>query len=113
VIGVSKRCCPICDHFLNILRPRDDQFLVRGRHGKISACTLPPWTPSLIVDNMNLKFGTILLQDLNSFMDKVNGIQGHALECSNSTGSGTLSLDSDGGQSDGSSEDHAVKPWVL
>ncbi|KIJ96413.1 hypothetical protein K443DRAFT_682330, partial [Laccaria amethystina LaAM-08-1] len=113
VIGVSKHCCLVCDHFLNILRPRDDQFLVQGRHGNISACTLPQWTPSLIVDNMNLKFGTILLQDLNCFMDKVNGIQGHTLERSNSTGSGALSLDSDGGHSDGSSEHHVVKPWVL
>jgi hypothetical protein len=100
-MGVSKRCCPTCDHFLDLLRPGHDQFLVRGRHGKISACTLPPWTPSLIVDSMNFKFGTMLVQDLNFLKDQVNGIQGRALERSISSGSGTLSVDSDEGRSDG------------
>lgn len=97
VIGTSKRCCPTCDCFLNILRNRrDDEFLVRGRHGNISACTLPLWTPSRVVDEMNLKFGIILLQDLESLQNEVNGIQCHAFEHSKSTGLETLSLDSDG-----------------
>lgn len=45
---------------------------------------------------MNLKFGIILLQDLESLQNEVNGIQCPAFEHSKSTGLETLSLDSDG-----------------
>ncbi|EDR12804.1 uncharacterized protein LACBIDRAFT_323546 [Laccaria bicolor S238N-H82] len=101
VIGVSKRCCPICNQYLSILRQGSDSppFLVRGNHGRISACTLPPSTPDHVVDLMNRIYGGYLLTDMNTFMNKVNGIQGHALECSRSTGSGILARDSDDGHS--------------
>ena len=115
MIGVSKRCCPTCDHFLSILtsNDRDEQFLVRGRHSNISACTLPPWTPSRIVDAMNFKFGTILIQDLEALQNEVNGIQGHALERSQSTGSGALSLDSNEGHGRGSTGNFSPKLWLY
>jgi hypothetical protein len=114
VIGVSKRCCPICDHFLSILRNRrDNLFLVRGSHGTISSCTLPPWTPSDIVDEMIDKFGSILINDLLSFKEKVYGVQGHTLERSISSGSGTLSLDSDEGHGGGSMIQGGLRAQAL
>ena len=62
---------------------------MRGSHGAISGCTLPPWTPSDIVDLMNERFGAILRQDLLTLMNP-----GHFRNRCKSTGSETLSLDS-------------------
>ena len=61
---------------------------------------------------MNFTFGAILLKDMDTFMNKVNGVQGHALERSRSTGSGTLARDSDDGHSVKSTGDHPVPHWV-
>ncbi|KAF9470302.1 hypothetical protein BDN70DRAFT_939831 [Pholiota conissans] len=59
LIGVSKRSCPPCAVFLYILRPNDG-FITRGNHNKITACSLPPWTPDRIIAQMNQTFGEIL-----------------------------------------------------
>ena len=71
------------------MKDRDGQFTVRGSHARISGCTLPPWTPSDIVDSMNDDFGAILREDLVTFMDSL-----HFRNRCKSTGSDTLSLDS-------------------
>jgi hypothetical protein len=47
---------------------------------------------------MNKKFGIILAQDILSLMAQVEDQQGHPMERSKSTGSGTLSLDSYDGE---------------
>lgn len=47
-------------------------FIVRGAHSVISACTLPPWTPSEVVDRMNTYFGMMLRQDLVDLREKIN-----------------------------------------
>ena len=47
IIGVSKPCCPVCSSVLSLLSGHDDHddFLARGMHNTITACTLPMWTP--------------------------------------------------------------------
>lgn len=69
VIGRSKRCCPACAIFLRILTEGSkEDFVVRGNFGTVTACSLPPWTPSHIVDSMNEIFGLTLRKDLVTFM---------------------------------------------
>jgi hypothetical protein len=75
------------------MKDRDGQFTVRGSHGRISGCTLPPWTPSDIVDSMNEYFGAILREDLVTLMDSDLDSHHFRNRCK-STGSDTLSLDS-------------------
>ncbi|KJA24847.1 hypothetical protein HYPSUDRAFT_200120 [Hypholoma sublateritium FD-334 SS-4] len=78
VIGVSKLCCPVCFRFLHLLSTQRSAesgqpsipFLTRGSHPNISACTLPLWTPTNIVDDMNLTFGTILRKDLINIINR-------------------------------------------
>ena len=76
------------------MKNRKEEFLVRGNHSTISACTLPPWIPSEIVDTMNETFGALLRSDLVALMHENNTCFRN--RC-NSTGSETLSLDSSAG----------------
>ena len=65
VIGVSKRCCPTCHSLLSLLaNDRERPFLVKGSHSTVTACTLPPWLPSDVVDDMNQIFGGHLGREL-------------------------------------------------
>ncbi|EDR03278.1 uncharacterized protein LACBIDRAFT_331732 [Laccaria bicolor S238N-H82] len=82
VIGVSKHCCPACTTFLRTLMiGSKDDFMVQGNFGTVTACSLPPWTPSHIVDLMNQKLGLMLRQDLVTFMklDNTNTCSIHRL----------------------------------
>jgi hypothetical protein len=67
VIGVSKRCCPVCRRFLAYLsldgKP-NTSIVVSGFHNTISSCTLPEWTPEFLVDRMNITFGQLLRKEL-------------------------------------------------
>ncbi|KAF8952139.1 hypothetical protein BDZ97DRAFT_1745881 [Flammula alnicola] len=101
VIGVSKRCCPACATFLKtLMKDRKGDFFVRGSHGTVSACTLPLWTPSNIVDSMNERFGLMLRQDLVTLMNEDKAKSRFRDRCK-STGSETLSLDSSEGSGGG------------
>ncbi|KJA18027.1 hypothetical protein HYPSUDRAFT_205754 [Hypholoma sublateritium FD-334 SS-4] len=100
VIGVSKRCCPACYYFLDLLIAKTtnadkDKFLVRGRHPNITGCSLPPWTPPNIVKDMNLAFGAQLRLDLIELLstDDENFVRPR----SSSAASQSLSVDSNEG----------------
>jgi hypothetical protein len=96
VIGVSKRCCPACHAYLKFLSTkRKREILIRGNHGTVSACTLPPWTPIDIVESMNAAFALRLRQDLVTLMEDLERSK-RRNRCT-STGSETLSLDSAAG----------------
>jgi hypothetical protein len=75
VIGVSKRCCPVCRYFLSLLSLRGDPattgIVTPGFHDTISTCTLPEWTPEPWVDAMNLTFGQLLRNELMKISDAV------------------------------------------
>lgn len=64
-------------------------FRVRGSHANVSGCTLPLWTPSHIVDDMNAAFGTHLRKALIDLMPAVS-----FRSRLNSGGSQTLSINS-------------------
>ena len=72
-----------------------ENVVVRGNHGRIFACALPPWTPSNIVDMMNTMFGGLLLQDLAALKKRRNGAVFR--DRCRSTGSDSLSIDSSEG----------------
>lgn len=107
VIGVSKRCCPACSHFLDLLAQQHvrrlgeghgnkqleviQPFRVRGSHSNVSGCTLPLWTPSHIVDDMNATFGSHLRKALVTLMPAAPFRSRR-----NSGGSQTLSINSAG-----------------
>jgi len=68
-IGVSKCCCPACKSLLALLRRgRSQQFIIRGSHNTITACTLPTWLPANIVDSMNDFLGGLLRNELIKIM---------------------------------------------
>jgi hypothetical protein len=57
IIGISKPCCPVCSSVLSLLSGHDDHdghddFLARGMHNTITACTLPMWTPPELRDKI-------------------------------------------------------------
>jgi len=81
---------------------RGENFVVRGNHGRISACSLPPWTPSNIVDMMNTMFGQLLLEDILALIRESKGF---SRDRCRSTGSDSLSIDS----SEGASLGHTSK----
>ena len=83
------------------MRDHERDFFVRGNHGTISACTLPPWTPSAIVERMNDSFGEILRQDLVTLMDQSKDTRRSFRNRCNSTGSEMLSIDSSEGSGGG------------
>src|SRR5947209_14074215 len=70
VIGVSKRCCPVCARLLTILsesawyKDLATPFKFRASHGNISGCSLPPWLPTEIHKRMVKEFGEELKQCL-------------------------------------------------
>ncbi|KAF9480146.1 hypothetical protein BDN70DRAFT_640415 [Pholiota conissans] len=69
VIGVSKICCLTCAVVLKHLRYKyGDVFFVQGDVGVYSACSLPLWTPSYIVDSINADLGCQLSRNLTHFM---------------------------------------------
>jgi len=83
------------------MKEREEEFFVRGSHGTVSACTLPLWTPSNIVDSMNESFGLMLRQDLVTLMNEDRAKSTCFRNCCKSTGSETLSLDSSEGSGRG------------
>lgn len=65
MIGVSKRCCPVCAHLLRILKTWDKKlFIVTGEHSQFTACALPPGLPDTIVEQMVLEFAGRLRKEL-------------------------------------------------
>jgi hypothetical protein len=89
-IGVSKCCCPTCGHLLALLQKGRPQFIVRGTHNTITACTLPTWLPEHIVDSMNDFVGGLLRQEFIRLMDRPQLLPRRA----ESTGSRKLSSNS-------------------
>ena len=73
-----------------------ENFVVHGNHGRIFPCSLPPWTPSNIVDMMNTMFGQLLLGDLVTLKRENRGV---FRDRCRSTGSDSLSIDSSEGVS--------------
>lgn len=61
VIGVSKRCCPVCEYLLSrfLIGPEGSrkEFIVKGSHTNVTGCDLPPWLPMDIVDDIIQVFG--------------------------------------------------------
>ncbi|KIJ89769.1 hypothetical protein K443DRAFT_126671 [Laccaria amethystina LaAM-08-1] len=67
VIGVSKRCCPVCRRFLAYLSLDGNpvtSIVTPGFHNTITSCTLLEWTPEFLVDHMNITFGQLLRKEL-------------------------------------------------
>ena len=54
MIGVSKRCCPVCSCILTHLSKQNDTRPLRilGLHGTVYPCTLPPGLPSDIAEDV-------------------------------------------------------------
>jgi|SRR5947209_345044 len=72
VIGVSKRCCPVCTRLLAILsKPtwcKDvAHFKFRASHGNITGCSLPPWLPTIVHQQMVKEFG----EELRQYLEKL------------------------------------------
>jgi hypothetical protein len=78
----------VCRHLLHLL-PTDKEFIVRGFHNTVTACTLPTWLPGPIVDSMNQHFGNQLRQELVVLMKRT----GFSRNRAQSTGSERLSSD--------------------
>lgn len=96
IIGVSKRCCPVCYHLLSLIAGQDKNFVVQGSHKTVSPCTLPVWLPENIVDSMNIDFGQQLRHELIKRMESAETWR----KRTDSTGSGGRgSLDSYRGDS--------------
>jgi hypothetical protein len=91
IIGVSKRCCPVCQQVLQILNT-GKPFIVRGSHTKISACTLPTWLPEDIVNSMNMIFGSQLRGELSELIERKSVVRNRCL----SSESQRLSINSNG-----------------
>ena len=47
-----------------------DPFIIKGSHTCISACTLPTWLPTDIVNSMNQEFGSVLREELITLMEQ-------------------------------------------
>lgn len=75
LLGVSKRCCPICARLLSLLKANNqDSFLTTGNHSTISACTLPESLPQKIIDQMVMEFGLRLRKELVN-LQKTNEVR--------------------------------------
>src|ERR1700742_2435284 len=69
IIGVSKRCCPVCYTLIkNLSTTTKPGFVIKGSHGAITACTLPEWLPLGHVNDMNKHFGDMLRIELSKLM---------------------------------------------
>ena len=64
IIGVSKRCCPVCQHLLSLIGQTGEKLAVEGSHKTVSPCTLPIWLQPAIVNSMNTDFGQQLRHEL-------------------------------------------------
>lgn len=73
VIGLSKRCCPLCQCLLDLLTFNEAPFLIRGSHSAITACALPAWLPEKIVRQMNRIFGVQLRRELIKLLNQPTG----------------------------------------
>lgn len=64
VVGISKRCCPVCEHLLcDIPLPainKMEPFIIKGSHTTITPCALPASLPLPALENMVTFFGTQL-----------------------------------------------------
>ncbi|PPQ96651.1 hypothetical protein CVT26_010633 [Gymnopilus dilepis] len=62
IIGISKRCCPVCWKLLEVLTYDNAQvrYVVAGFHSEFSACSLPPWLAKLAVEHLVDFFGNSL-----------------------------------------------------
>lgn len=61
MIGVSKRCCPVCAYLIQHL----GGFVIRGAHKTITGCSLPPWLPEEHKRVMVEEFGKRLREALD------------------------------------------------
>ncbi|KJA14870.1 hypothetical protein HYPSUDRAFT_59125 [Hypholoma sublateritium FD-334 SS-4] len=116
IIGVSKCCCPVCSTFLDVMQEdvKGLPFVVQGSHSIISACTLPPWTPAAVVNEMVSRFGALLRQDLVSLMQRLNADSGSGFgrNHSDSTGSDTYSNYSSESAPEGMNQNVAANAWA-
>ena len=66
----------MCHRFLAYLSldgdPTTTGIVMPGFHNTITSCTLPEWTPGLLVDAMNLTFGQLLRNELVKLSDEVH-----------------------------------------
>jgi len=71
VIGVSKRCCPLCACILGHYCQKFNvaPIEVIGSHGQVSMCALPPWLPEHVVENVVSKFASDLGKILSQLGD--------------------------------------------
>jgi hypothetical protein len=52
-LGISKRCCPLCAALLRIIGRRlGTEVETCGVHATVSPCSLPPWTPPEIIQEI-------------------------------------------------------------
>jgi len=72
LIGVSKRCCPVCTQLLCLLSP-DDPIDIRGSHRTIYPCSLPPWLPVATIKDMVTIYERLLLGILRNLVEKSPG----------------------------------------
>src|ERR1700722_9317007 len=58
ILGISKRCCPVCSHLLYALQGSlpGAVFNTPGSHKTVYPCTLPPWLPAPIIVQIVLAF---------------------------------------------------------
>src|ERR1700722_8529479 len=66
ILGISKRCCPVCSHLLHVLQQAlpGKVFNTPGSHKTIYPCALPPWLPLSIVSKVVSAFWEQLKQVL-------------------------------------------------
>ncbi|KAF8237201.1 hypothetical protein L208DRAFT_557306, partial [Tricholoma matsutake] len=61
ILGVSKRCCPVCSHLLSVALPPHIAdlipFVIKGSHTTITPCSLPDCLPRPILKDMVEVFG--------------------------------------------------------
>jgi hypothetical protein len=62
MVGVSKRCCPVCAYMLQRcdLPGRQSPIRIHGSHSTVSPCALPPWLPVRAIDSIVAHFSNVL-----------------------------------------------------
>jgi hypothetical protein len=73
MIGVSKRCCPVCTKLLEILYGQS--LHIAGSHSTIYACTLPTWLPEEVLSEMVNHFQGILRSVLRKVMQNSESLK--------------------------------------
>ena len=97
-IGISKRCCPVCISLLQ--RLGSDNYSgtgpihVIGSHRTVTPCTLPPWLPDEVIDEILLSFELELARVLNRAYELKLKLDSQADEGQRSSMSSTGSADS-------------------